>query len=320
MYAGCGGWDLAARSLGMHGVGIELADAACATREAAGLPTLHGSVLDYGFTALPSVGLIASPPCQEFSTAGDKLSVKFKDEIVARLRDMNTLDTSSWPIGARLVVEPLRWVEEAWVADQPYSWLALEQVAPVLPIWEAMRPQLEEMGYVVWSGVLNSEEYGVPQTRKRAVLVASLGSVTAPAPTHAARGGSAPRAPERILDALHVGNYTGCKPAGRSSPGAPRALADQSFTVTAAGNLTWVRLEDYEGVPSARASSAEIRAALPENQEYRVATVEELAALQSFPVGLPWRGTQGEVKRQIGNAVPPKLARAVLHAATANLR
>ena len=37
-------------------------------------------------------------------------------------------------------------------------------------------------------------------------------------------------------------------------------------------------------------------------------TVEEAAAIQTFPLGMEWRGQQSARFRQIGNAVPPKLA------------
>jgi site-specific DNA-cytosine methylase len=39
LFAGPGGWDVAARELGVETVGIELDEAACATREAADLST-----------------------------------------------------------------------------------------------------------------------------------------------------------------------------------------------------------------------------------------------------------------------------------------
>lgn len=41
-------------------------------------------------------------------------------------------------------------------------------------------------------------------------------------------------------------------------------------------------------------------------------SVEEAAALQTFPIGFPWRGGKSARYQQVGNAVPPLLGRAVL--------
>ena len=43
-------------------------------------------------------------------------------------------------------------------------------------------------------------------------------------------------------------------------------------------------------------------------------TVEECATLQDFPDGYPFQGTKTAQYRQIGNAVPPTLARVVAQA------
>jgi DNA-cytosine methyltransferase len=45
--------------------------------------------------------------------------------------------------------------------------------------------------------------------------------------------------------------------------------------------------------------------------EHRGLTLREAALLQTFPIDYEFRGNHGEVERQIGNAFPPKLARAV---------
>lgn len=79
-----------------------------------------------------------------------------------------------------LVLEPL-----AWALRHEPEWLAWEQVPTVLPVWEACAEVLRADGYSVAVGVLHAEEYGVPQTRKRAVLVASrTRAVSLPTPTH----------------------------------------------------------------------------------------------------------------------------------------
>ena len=45
---------------------------------------------------------------------------------------------------------------------------------------------------------------------------------------------------------------------------------------------------------------------------YRCLSIKEGAALQSFGPGYYFCGSKTEVKRMIGNAVPPKLAEAVV--------
>jgi DNA (cytosine-5)-methyltransferase 1 len=63
--------------------------------------------------------------------------------------------------------------------------LAWEQVPTVLPVWEACAEVLRAEGWNVWTGLLHAEQYGVPQTRKRAFLLASRDhEVAPPAPTH----------------------------------------------------------------------------------------------------------------------------------------
>ena len=48
-------------------------------------------------------------------------------------------------------------------------------------------------------------------------------------------------------------------------------------------------------------------------------SVDEAAAIQTFPADMPWKGSQSSRYKQIGNAVPPKLAYAVAKSIIAEL-
>lgn len=108
---------------------------------------------DYGL-------LWASPPCQPFSQAGLRRG----------------LDDHR----AHLLFEVPRWVRTL----RP-RYVICEQVKAALPWWERFAQYMESWGYSTWTGLLHSEQYGVPQTRTRAFLLATFnGEVTPPPPTH----------------------------------------------------------------------------------------------------------------------------------------
>lgn len=85
-----------------------------------------------------------------------------------------------------LMAETVRWIERT----NPV-WVACEQVPTVMPLWNLLAAWLRERGYSAWTGILNAANYGVPQTRERAILIARRdgGAAVPPAPTHC-QGGS----------------------------------------------------------------------------------------------------------------------------------
>jgi DNA (cytosine-5)-methyltransferase 1 len=187
LFAGAGGWDLAAAQLGIHARGVENMKEARATRDSAGLTTIHDDVWTFAPDG-KATGLIASPPCQTFSAAGKGNGRKALDDVLRGIRDgyVDSLDHLRFlglEVGderTALVLTPLH-----FALTGGYDWLAWEQVPTVLPVWEACAEVLRAKGWHVWTGLLHSEQYGVPQTRKRAFLLASrTAEVAPPTPTH----------------------------------------------------------------------------------------------------------------------------------------
>lgn len=204
LFRGAGGWSVAARALGLTDDGVECMPEANATATAAGFNTLSHDVrdLDYRFLQVYK-GLIASPPCQTFSLAGKGKGREALEAVLKACEQFKSEAETDWPEYAELaeatgdertalVLEPLR----AALSMPDLEWVAWEQVPTVRPVWEACAEVLRSHGWSVWTGVLQAEKYGVPQTRKRAVLTASkVREVSEPTPTHSAYY---PRNPSKV--------------------------------------------------------------------------------------------------------------------------
>lgn len=214
LFAGPGGYSEGLSMLGLkrhQAIGIEFEASACATAEAAGHRRLKADVtalspLRVAAFYFPSTktitGFHASPPCQGFSMAGKGKGREDSIMLVETLHAVaaghlsaeegiqyvkdNALDDKS-----HLSLEPLRWIVEL----NP-EWVTLEQVPAVLPLWEGYAEVLRAWGYSAVTGNVQAEQYGVPQTRKRAILIASrLHEVSMPVPTHSKYHS---RSPERV--------------------------------------------------------------------------------------------------------------------------
>ena len=413
LYSGPGGWCVAGRMLGLPPfAGFELDPAACATRAAAGHVTVRANVARYPFGHLAGKvqGAAGSPPCVTFSAAGKRGAASIMDILedaicdafqgwhtrAAHRKDMaRTLRMAWWPSpkltraqraakiqsavrSAALVIEPARLIH----ATRP-EWVALEQVPAVLPLWQAYAAELRKLGYAAWCGVLNAADYGVPQVRHRAILIASrTRAVGRPAATHydprkgmqlfgapwvtmaealgwgmsdrpyftlATAGGTRGGADEQVGGSGARRSLYAERDAGRwtvrTSFGAPSDAphngSHQMDPATRPAHAVTTKAKDWvlhtnrdqhpDGTrqtadpysapaPALTAKSGgqwvvkrpatTVRCDQPE-ETIRL-TVDEAAALQSFPRGYPWRGSVTRQFQQCGNAIPPLLAMHVL--------
>lgn len=353
LFAGAGGWSLAAQRLGLSGIGIELDPTVCATRRNADFQTLRcdAAALDPLGDMPRTPGLIASPPCQSFSAAGNGSGRGDMARLVHAVATF-TCDGVFADPRTTLILEPLRWIMLRALAGHRFDWIAMEQVPTCLPLWAAYAAQLERMGYFTAVGFMHAERHGVAQTRKRAVLIAHWHKpVWLPAQTHSRYYSREPRRLDHgfpkwisMAEALGwdpdfemVSNYS---VGGDITTRGLRLGSEPAFTVTSKINRNRVRFlrSNYSAGSSHTGTAAErgrafraisepaftiggrggdmwSEAANDDGPRDRL-TPGEAGVLQSFPADFPWQGTSTEQYQQVGNCVPVLLAQAILREVT----
>ncbi|SDL28797.1 DNA cytosine methyltransferase [Streptomyces indicus] len=187
------GWTEALAARGVRDIGLELDGAACMTRRLASHATIQCDVTRYPTWMFKgrTTGGIWSPPCPGFGKSGKKLGLRDLPRVHQAIEDLARGKDTRAAIGAVcldersiLTAEPMR-----WIYDLMPGWVCMEQVPSVLVVWQQYAGVLARWGYSTASGVINAADYGLPQSRPRAVFLASrLQEVALPAPTHGVLG------------------------------------------------------------------------------------------------------------------------------------
>jgi DNA (cytosine-5)-methyltransferase 1 len=206
-----------------------------------------------------------------------------------------------------------------------------------LPLWQEFVSGLQTLGYFVAWDVLDVSKFGVPQNRRRLVLLASkLGPVQLPMPFNgkaktveraigklpAIKAGvknlTDPLHSARALTPRNLARIKQSKPAGtwREWPKRMRAACHKSESgktyPSVYGRMSWDKpsptiTTQFYGFGNGRFGHPE---------QDRAITLREGAILQSFPIDFKFapsdrRVNFREIGRLIGNAVPPALAHAI---------
>lgn len=175
-------------------------------------------------------------------------------------------------------------VVKAVKATSP-RWVVVENVMPYATSAAAasLRQELLGMGYTISVHYLTASDLGVPQDRKRVFIIAGP-VVVPPIEPHGLRVSMGEAIGRHLHDAeSRKGNRA-------------RPNTEPCRTIGTKGNtMVW---DDQQ-------------------QKRRRLTVAESAIIQGFPAGWPFQGNKTSQYRQIGNAVPPKLAEVIARAVIA---
>lgn len=337
LFTGAGGLDIGFKQAGFKTVWAnDLNVDACATFERNHGPDiihcgdLNGELPHLRKLVVPDV-LIGGPPCQGFSVAGYMDVNDPRSELVFTY--MRTL----------ALLKPRAFVLE--------NVKALAVLAKFRPIRERLLREAKAAGYDVELLVVRASDFGVPQARERMLIVGFRNQRAADFSAHLnMQRLAAPKLREAIVHLGPAGSVTNprvCKakitiakrPVLRSSPyagmlfngqGRPLDLDGYASTLPASmgGNRTPIIDEEqlyggsqpwvvtyHAGLMSGGAASS--RKFAP--ARLRRLTIDEAAAIQTFPPDYQFVGRTSSVFAQIGNAVPCELARRIATSVSAVL-
>lgn len=311
LFAGAGGLSLGLQMAGIDVIAAIESDVHCVSTLALHLP--YASIYDDDIRSLDlsvyrqKIDLVVGgPPCQPFSSGGMRAST-------ADARDM-------MPSFLRAISE-----------IKPQAFL-LENVRGLIvgqrsTYFNQLIAEFQNLGYQTTWDILNAADYGIPQKRLRLFVVGIKNeNFIFPTPTHGDNRilpyvSVKDTLPKERLGEPNTAKVTYAKnPDLRPSPyhgqlfnggGRPIKLDEPSPTIlaSAGGNKTHF-IDDFNLVPPYHHHL--INGGTPKVgvlSGARRLTVEESALIQTFPKDAIFVGPRTSQYAQIGNAVPPRLAK-----------
>lgn len=337
-FSGCGGTSEGLRKAGMKPVmGLDIDHEAMATyaRNFVGAEAVHRNVCDLATADLEHlfererrspVLFSACAPCQPFSRQNRQR--KEKDSRISLLAELGRFVRRFRP--ELIFIENVPGLQAFSEAED----------GPLARLFEL----LDACGYSHTCQTVEAHTYGVPQNRRRLVVVASLfGPFKFPDPTHGSDPGMEPLLTVRgaigQLPPIKAGtsdssvlNHYACALSAKnleriravSEGGDRRSWSDhlklecheglKGYT-DVYGRMSWDK--PSPSLTTRCVSLSNGRFGHPEQD--RAISIREAACIQSFPDQFEFLGSVNAMARQIGNAVPPRLAEAIGRALNAHV-
>jgi DNA (cytosine-5)-methyltransferase 1 len=248
--------------------------------------------------------IVGGPPCPGYSAAGPRLVDDPRNFLYVHY------------IRALMQVRP-----RFFILENVKGMLTLAKGE----VFNQIKQDFEAAGYSVYPQLVNARDYGVPQLRERVFLVGVRNDIDFvyefPKPTHGTDPGQKPHVTlrEAIGDLeenpgdVFEGSYSSIF----MSRNRKKNWDEQSFTIQASGRQAPIH---PGGLPMEKVGKDEWK--FPDGEENnRRLSVKEIARIQTFPdwyefsdgdtAAISKNGSLNKVYKQIGNAVPVQLARAI---------
>jgi DNA (cytosine-5)-methyltransferase 1 len=295
-----------------------------------------GRVLDIGRALHPGeVDLVTGgPPCQPFSTAGKRMSVG--DPRGSLFKDFIRIVKEVQP--CFFIMENVRGLLSAPIRHRPHTKRGLGY-PPLEPeelpgsALQVVLAEMEHLGYTVAPPrLLDAADYGVPQNRTRVIFIASREGqhVTVPLPTHSKNGVGGLRRwctlqealtdlidpePEYIPYPESRLKYLRLLKAGQNWRYLPDDLKQEAMGgayQSGGGKVGFYRrLSWNKPSPTVTTSPHQKATDMCHPEKLRPLSVRECARIQTFPDDWIFNGSIASKYRQIGNAVPVLLGKAI---------
>lgn len=274
--------------------------------------------------------LVGGPPCQAFSTAGrQKGLADFRGNVIIQyLRIVRELRPEYF------IMENVRGILSAKLNCLPEDYInEYGSIAEVKgSVLSFLTNEFKKLGYYVSYALLNSANYGVPEKRERVIFIGHIGNrVPIPSPTHSATGDFGTYKWKTLRDA--IGDleekenltyiplrsksipYLGMLKEGENWRNLPPEMAQEAMgkAYYLGGGKTGFlrRLNFSEPSPTLVTSPTMPATLLCHPTKLRPLSIEEYARIQQFPDHWKFVGNVASVYKQIGNAVPTGLGKAI---------